>query len=213
MNPQEPSPSGASRAKADLRHTLRLRRRNLDQAHRAEAARAVAKALDDIPDWRQLQRIALYLAADGELDPGDIACHCRALGRSLYLPRVDSRGTMTFALWREGTVLERNRYGIPEPPASAPQCDAAGLDLLFLPLVGWDRRGNRLGMGGGYYDRALAGARDPATGRPLLVGLAFGLQEVPSLPVQDWDIRLDFVLTEAGLQPCAAGRRPPLNPG
>jgi 5-formyltetrahydrofolate cyclo-ligase len=208
--------------KAELRQSLRQRRRALGEGLRAAAAQAVADALPALPEWPRRRRIALYLPADGELDPGTIARHCRQQARSLYLPRVDVRGIMSFSHWHPDAVLTANRYGIPEPPACARRLEAAELDLIFMPLVGWDRRGNRLGMGGGYYDRALADARRTPAGRasagrasagraspesvPLLVGLAFSAQEVSQLPAQAWDIRLDFVLTERGLHRCEAGR-------
>jgi 5-formyltetrahydrofolate cyclo-ligase len=66
-----------------------------------------------------------------------------------------------------------------------------------MPLVGWDRQGGRLGMGGGFYDRALAGIKGP-----LLVGLAHAVQEVPQVPIDDWDVPLDFVVTESALHQC-----------
>lgn len=195
------SPTSPEQLKRQLRRELRARRRALSPSEQQRAARAAAAALTGLPGWDSARRIALYLAADGEVDTGDIARRCRAADRQLYLPRVSARGEMSFALWQAGVPLATNRYGIPEPPASAPCCGAGELDLVFLPLVGWDRRGNRLGMGGGYYDRALAAARPR-----LLVGLAHGVQEVEHLPEQPWDIPLDYVLTEQGLHPC--GGRP-----
>jgi len=183
--------------KTQLRRELRARRRALDPARQQSAARAVARALPALPGWDRVARIALYLPADGEVDTRDIVHLCRATGRTLYLPRVGNRGELHFALWQEGVPLHSNRYGIPEPPAAAPRGNTASLDLVLLPLVGWDRRGNRLGMGGGYYDRALAGSRPG-----LLVGLAHGVQEVEHLPAQAWDVRLDYVLSEQALHRC-----------
>lgn len=188
---------GAPGDKAGLRALLRARRRALTPAEQAEAASRAAGHLESLPHWEQCQHIALYIAADGELDPTPIAETCRRQGRALYLPRLAGPGQMCFAHWDGGTPLVPNRYGIPEPGAGAAPRAAAELDLALLPLVGWDRSGNRLGMGAGYYDRALAQARPK-----LLVGLAYEAQEVSRLPADPWDIQLDFVLCESGLVRC-----------
>ena len=92
------------------------------------------------------------------------------------------------------TSLLNNRYNIPEPPASAPRCAVAELHIIFLPLVGWDLHGGRLGMGGGFYDRTLSGISGP-----LLVGLAHDSQRVEEVPQESWDIRLDYIATDAAL--------------
>ncbi|TXS93930.1 5-formyltetrahydrofolate cyclo-ligase [Parahaliea maris] len=190
-------PIDPSHDKASLRASLRAQRRAMSPAEQAEAASRAAGYLDNLPDWQRYQHVALYVAADGELDPTPLAQACRQQGRTLYLPRLLGPGQMCFAQWEDNRPLERNRYGIPEPDAGAALREASELDLMLLPLVGWDRSGNRLGMGAGYYDRALA------EGRPrLLVGLAYGTQEVDRLPADPWDIRLDFVLCESGLVRC-----------
>ena len=92
-----------------------------------------------------------------------------------------------------------NRYGIPEPPADVPRSNPGELDIIFLPLVAWDRRGSRLGMGGGIYDRTLEGVRGP-----LLVGLAHSLQELDHIPAEPWDIRLHFIASDKALHRCHA---------
>ncbi len=191
------SPGNVPIDKAGLRTTLREQRRAMPPAQQAEAARSSASHLNAIPDWEQCQHIAIYMAADGELDPTPIAEACRRLGRTLYLPRLLGPGEMCFAHWAADKALEPNRYGIPEPDPQATLRGVTELDILLLPLVGWDRNGNRLGMGAGYYDRTLAG------GRPkLLVGLAYSWQEVDRLPADPWDVPLDFVLCERGLVRC-----------
>ncbi len=105
---------------------------------------------------------------------------------------------MRFHRHAPGQTLRSNTFNIPEPNAlRRRQIDPARLDMMLLPLVGFDRRGNRLGMGGGYYDRALAfKQRRNAANTPLLIGLAHHLQEVERLPIQHWDIPLDWVATD-----------------
>jgi 5-formyltetrahydrofolate cyclo-ligase len=115
----------------------------------------------------------------------------------LFLPVIGEQNLMTFAEWTPGSELVANRYGIPEPPRAAQRCEIAALDIIAMPLVAWDRAGGRLGMGGGFYDRALAGTKNS-----LLVGLAHSVQELRQVPRDDWDIPLDFVVTESALHCC-----------
>jgi len=183
--------------KTQLRARLRRRRRALTPQQQGTASRATLNYLEQLPDWPSRRHIGLYLSADGELSPHDIATHCRSLGRQLYLPRITGHGQMAFVHWAAHSTLTPNRFGIAEPPAQAAKRNCSDLDLVFLPVVGWDRAGHRLGMGGGYYDRLLA----TGTGA-LRVGLAHSVQEVPQVPTEEWDISLDFVLTEEGLHRC-----------
>ena len=146
--------SDAKLNKARLRSTLRQRR----QALGADIQRLAAQALTDlgvgIPDWPGAQRIALYLAADGEIDPGPLGALAHTQGKQLFLPVIKPDNSLSFAAWLTQDSLLVNRYGIPEPPAHARRCPATDLDIIFLPLVGWDARCGRLGMGGGFYDRS-----------------------------------------------------------
>ncbi len=184
----------ATRDKARLRSELRRRRRALGPAEQQAAARAVAGSIALLPAWAQARHIALYLAADGEVGTGDLERVGRDTGKQLYLPVIRDDDSLAFALWDTRATLQVNRYGIPEPPPASTYREARDLDIIVMPLVGWDRRGGRLGMGGGFYDRTLAGV----TG-PLLVGLAHSCQEVESLPLEAWDARLDYIATEAAL--------------
>jgi 5-formyltetrahydrofolate cyclo-ligase len=139
----------------------------------------------------------LYLAADGEIGTAGLEKLARNQGKALYLPVIHEDDSLGFALWEPDSELFPNRYGIPEPPSTATVCKPANLDLIFLPLVGWDRPGGRLGMGGGFYDRSL----EKVTG-PTLVGLAHSCQEIAQVPQEEWDVRLDYVATETALLQC-----------
>lgn len=180
-----------------MRKTLRLRRKRLSRSAQLTAAEAVTNRVTELPGWPAFRRIALYLANDGEVDTKPLSTGCRAAGKQLFLPVIDAGKMLHFAEWADGDKLLANRFGIPEPPPAATRCDARELDVVVLPLVAWDRRGGRLGMGGGFYDRTLAGVEGP-----LLVGLAHSLQEVPAVPRDDWDVSLDFVVTDTALHQC-----------
>jgi 5-formyltetrahydrofolate cyclo-ligase len=177
-----------------LRREMRLRRRALPQFRRRLANRALMRHLLGLPAYRRARALAVYWPADGEADVRAIAAHAWSRGKRLYLPVVGHGGKMRFAPWDRAGRLQPNRFGIPEPVGSRRRLRAGGLDVVIVPLVAFDERGNRLGMGGGYYDRAFGRGRR----RPLLVGVAFSFQEAPSIPAQPWDIPLDIVITERG---------------
>ncbi len=185
--------------KDELRRSLRQRRAAISPAARADAAEAAAGLLQTLPPWATCKQLGLYQPASDEFDALPIAALARARGMDIYLPVIDDQ-RLLFARWAPDADLLSNRYGIPEPDARARRIEPSELDLLMMPLVGWDRRGGRLGMGGGYYDRTLATAA-----RPPLAGLAFAAQEVEAVPMDPWDIPLDYVLTERELVSIASG--------
>lgn len=190
-----------SSQKAVLRRQLRQQRQALDATQRADAAAAVGEHLTTLPALLKANHIATYFAADGEIDPAVAVRLLRERGKHIYLPVIRERNTLAFALWAPEDELAPNRFGIPEPLTQAEAVHAKALDALLLPLVGWDRRGARLGMGGGFYDRSLQGA-----GPVLKIGLAYACQHVPVLPVESWDISLDYVATEEELVDCTAAK-------
>ena len=102
---------------------------------------------------------------------------------------------MLFAEYTTHTTLIANRFGIDEPPANSSLCALEDLEVIFLPLVAFDEKGNRLGMGAGFYDKTLAVLKR----RSLLVGLAYECQRADSIPHDVWDVRLDYVVTEQGV--------------
>lgn len=182
-----------------MRAHLRKRRRELSIARHRQWDRRIVRRLADLPAWRAARSVALYLPADGEVDPHALIILAHRLGKAIVLPRLDRKRPfrMDFAVYRPGRALQRNRFGIPEPCGRAVRAPV-GIDLVILPLVGFDRRGNRLGMGSGYYDRRLAFTRRRTGLRPRLIGLAYDFQSVPTLDAQPWDVPLHGVVTERG---------------
>ncbi len=163
----------------------------------------MARHLGEQPALRHPGYVAGYWAVNGELPLHAVQLRL-APGQVWCLPVVQTDGTLRFGPWRAGDPLEPNRYGIPEPTlASEATLAADAMQLVLLPLLGFDLRGGRLGMGGGYYDRSF-GFRQGKAAPPSLVGVGFACQELPELPAEPWDVRLDAVLTERGFHP--AGR-------
>ncbi len=179
----------------ELRRQLRAKRRAVPEAQRAAAARRIAEHLLACPELAGPGRIATFLPSDGEVDPNAALPQLRSRGWEPHLPVVGEDSSMTFAPWVPDDTLAPNRYGIPEPSDHrAPRRTAADLDVILVPCVGLDTRGNRLGFGVGFYDRALGTV--PSARRPLLVGVAFELSIVDELVPDPWDVPVDVVVTE-----------------
>jgi 5-formyltetrahydrofolate cyclo-ligase len=191
-------------ARDGLRADLRARRERLPPAERIAAASGVAGVLEQLPEFLVDGNVAGYWAVGGELPLNIVHAAVVARGQTYHLPVLTRARTLRFAPWQRGGDLQPNRYGIPEPVCEADRLLAPeALELVLVPLVGFDRRGHRLGTGGGYYDRSFAflgHAARPA--RPLLVGIGYSFQELPALPARDWDIQMDFVATERELIEC-----------
>ncbi len=189
----------ALQGRALERTRLRALRRGLPAAERAAAERAVLRHLLRRRWLRPGSYVAAYLGFDGELDPRGLIEAARRRGCRVYLPRITHwrRACMRFV--PADGAQARNRYGIREPVAGEARAPGR-FQLIFLPLVGFDARGVRLGMGAGYYDRALAFRRlRRAWKGPRLIGLGFAFQEIPPTIEFAHDIRLDAVITERGV--------------
>jgi len=151
-------------------------------------------------EFQTARHIAVYIAMDGEIDPAELIAHARTAGKTLYLPVLEHAddGILEFAPWQPETPLYPNRFRIPEPRVSAESLRAAqDLDLVLTPLVAFDVHGNRLGMGGGYYDRSFAFLKTGVR-KPLLIGLAYEFQRVSVLPAEPWDVPLAGVASDGG---------------
>jgi 5-formyltetrahydrofolate cyclo-ligase len=198
----DPSPSPASAdPRAALRKQLRSRREALSAAERIIAANGLVAQLERIPEFLTDRRIAGYWAIGGELPLLGLMPGLRARGQTYHLPVAGKDRHLRFAPWRPGVEIVANRYGIPEPVvAEAELLPPAALDLVLVPLLGFDRRGQRLGFGGGYYDRSFQFLRERTdVGKPVLVGVGYAMQEVEAIAAMPWDVRLDYVATEREL--------------
>ncbi|HXD52110.1 MAG TPA: 5-formyltetrahydrofolate cyclo-ligase [Burkholderiales bacterium] len=190
--------------RTELRKRLRGMRSQLSPSERFAAADALLASLEQLPEFLVDPRIAGYWAVAGEMPLHAVFANLRARDQVYCLPIVTDANVLRFAAWKPGAALRNNRYGIPEPDvASSEQFPATAIDVVLLPLTGFDRRGNRLGMGAGYYDRSFAFLHDaqrPA--RPVLIGIGYHFQELPEIAPEPWDIKLDFVATDRELIDC-----------
>lgn len=118
-------------------------------------------------------------------------------GKSCYLPVLTDDKSLIFVLFQQGDALIQNQYGIDEPANRQQLTPAQRLDMVIMPLIAFDHQGNRLGTGGGYYDRSFAWKRHATVKKPILIGLGYAAQQVDVIPVEEWDIAMDGVITES----------------
>jgi 5-formyltetrahydrofolate cyclo-ligase len=195
----------ATAQRRDLRQGLAERRRALTPPERMGAAQGLRRSLEQLPEYLTDARVAGYWASHGELPLNLVIPPLAARGQQFLLPVLGVNKRLRFAPWRSGDAVQPNRYGIPEPVEPAELFEPFQLDLVFVPLLGFDRRGHRLGHGGGYYDRSFAFLNEQVRPtEPLLVGIGYSFQELPQIEDEAWDVPLDFVATERELIDCSA---------
>lgn len=195
--------------RTELRRTLRERRRALSRQQQTQAARALASRLLGHPALFRARHVALYVPNDGEIDPGAYQVLARKRGIQFYLPVLHPLhdGRLVFSPVDEHTPLTDNRFGIPEPEfKDGLRRPPWALDAVLMPLVGFDREGGRLGMGGGFYDRTFAFGRHRPAMLPTLIGLAHDHQCVTRIPTESWDIPLHWIVTDRGRYHCRRKR-------
>jgi 5-formyltetrahydrofolate cyclo-ligase len=192
----------------ELRRQLRARRRAIADADRPAFDSAIRASLHRLGVWQRGARVAAFLSMPGEVDLRPCFAAAWARGVQVYVPFIVSTRNcaMAFVPLRPGTPLHGNRFGIAEPAAGVRErIPVRHLDTILVPLVGFDALGHRLGMGAGFYDRALRSRLDRAQAyrRPRLIGVAYTVQQVERLEPAAWDVALDLVVTERGILRCA----------
>jgi 5-formyltetrahydrofolate cyclo-ligase len=192
----EPAPL----SRPQLRRMLRKARRELTPSEQRKAAQGLYRQLAQQPLFRRAKHISLYLPTDGEIDPRLLLRAAQRRGKATSLPVRSAwpRSKLVFQRVRPGDKLLPNRFRILEPRVNANrQRPVWALDLVLLPLVGFDDVGGRLGMGGGFYDRSLAYlARRQSWRKPTLLGLAHECQKVERLAQASWDVPLAGTVTD-----------------
>ena len=180
--------------KTTLRAIARQRRRNFVASLDPLAHRLAFKVIPSplVHRLEEAKTVALYMGLDDEAPAQRLAAQLQTMGKTIALPRViDRLGTMEFLSWRPEDQLFPGLFGTSHPePGGGPVTP----DVIIAPLLGFDRSMNRLGQGGGYYDRSFARFPDA-----LRVGLAWSIQEHDDLPADPWDLPLHIILTEAEL--------------
>lgn len=182
---------------------MRARRRALDPSEQTACALAVAENVAQLPVFRRARRVASYIAVNGELSAEVLTDWARAMGKQVYLPVLlpYRHNRLWFVADAGNAPMRANRFGIPEPTNLGERLRSLRcLDLVLTPLVAFDAYGNRLGMGGGFYDRTFAFLRTtPSWRRPAMLGIAYDFQKVACISTRNWDIPLMGVVTNEGI--------------
>ena len=198
-------PDNSSRSNnTNLRREKRALRQALSPAIQQQHSQALRSQIIQEKTYRNAKTIGCYLTNDGEIDPHLIIEHAWFLGKKVYLPILPPlnlsslKNQLYFAPYEINSKFKLNRFNIPEPICKPSQWKTARqLDLLLVPLVAFDASGNRIGMGGGFYDRSLAHLKHRQFWKkPRLTGLAHECQKVDKLNVESWDIPLDKIISE-----------------
>ncbi|MCI1679413.1 MAG: 5-formyltetrahydrofolate cyclo-ligase [Ewingella americana] len=178
-----------------IRTEVRQRRKNLTSEQQNLFAQQAAERVATHPRIQAASTISVFLSFDGELDTAPLIKRLWQEGKQLCLPVLHpfTSGNLLFLRYNPDTPLVRNKLKILEPALDATQIVLLSqLDIILTPLVAFDSHGQRLGMGGGFYDRTLENWQD---GGPYPIGLAHDCQQVDNLPVEHWDVPLPEVIT------------------
>lgn len=198
-----PTPTAKSpleKQRRSLRLQMRRARRALTPAQQRSASLDLLRQVRGQLWFLRARHVALYLPNDGEIDPSPLIELCRRMHKQVYLPVLHPirHNRLWFLPYTPTTRMCKNRFRILEPKLKYhPRRPGWALDLVMLPLVAFDAEGNRMGMGGGFYDRTFSYKR-AAQGMKgaRLIGLAHDFQRVGELPVQPWDVPLFGIVTD-----------------
>ncbi|MBA6328360.1 5-formyltetrahydrofolate cyclo-ligase [Colwellia sp. MB02u-6] len=195
----------------EIRKSLRTKRQGLSQVEQKEFSDDLLIQLSARRDVLAAKNIALYLANDSELDAMPFIKWCWQNNKKIYLPVIHpfSHGQLLFLHYDENSAMKKNNYGILEPKLDVRLIKTISeIDIIFTPLVAFDRLGNRLGMGGGFYDRTLSSwyqqyryqnqeldVTSSKLTKPYPIGLAHDIQLIDAIPTQLWDIPLPEIIT------------------
>lgn len=180
----------------ELRRSLRQSRKQLSPSQRQKYNCAINQRFIRSGLLLRASSIATFLPNDGEVDLSLLIQTCAARRIAHFLPVIKKNNQLNFSRYKWGDQLSLNQFGIPEP-VNAASLSSALFTIIVLPLVGFDLSGNRLGMGGGYYDKTLAFVNQSnCFKRPLLIGAAYEVQLSKKIQANKWDVGLDAVITE-----------------
>ena len=186
--------SSLAEHRRQLRQQYRAARRALPHYQQYAQAKRLSATLQRCPEFNRAKHIASYLPNDGEINPAFIHQIAWSLGKRIYLPVPTKNKSLRFISFTQRTPLVTGAWGIKQPRCAARMASDVSLDLILVPLVAFDSSGNRLGRGGGYYDRFLTHTKRKRRGLKSL-GLSHTLQEVKKVPTAEWDVTLSGVVT------------------
>jgi len=181
-----------------IRKIIKEKRSQLSEKELSLTSKAIAERIRSFKFSKELTKIGIYYAVNNEVDVHPLCEILWQENKRVYLPIVEKK-KLLFGEYRNTSNLKNNRFKIPEPIVGLEsQISAFELDLIFMPLVAFDPMGNRIGMGGGFYDRTLDNKQlDNDLKKPILVGVAYEFQKQNQIQPNPWDIPLDMIFTES----------------
>jgi 5-formyltetrahydrofolate cyclo-ligase len=182
-----------------LRAKALAARRSLPQAYRQVASKKIVASIIELEAFLSAKRIGIFLPMPDEVDVRPIMERAWLQQKQVFVPYIAAKEKpLQFLAYDRNSALTLNRNGISEPdPATSVAIDPRDLEFVVTPLVAFDRRCWRIGMGAGYYDRTFAFLREDSDAQTLLCGAAFAIQEVPEISAQTWDVPLHKIVTES----------------
>ena len=175
-----------------LRQTIRDKRKQLSPDIVMTATNQVCQSIITLPEYQGSQHIACYVSDENEIDPVNIIEDANKHHKSLYFPVLQGK-TLQFCLITQQTQFKKNKFDILEPLCQTSDfIPIQDIDLFLIPLVAFDAQCHRIGRGAGYYDRTLVDRNKNAT----LIGLAYEFQKVDRIIPEDWDVKMDYIVTE-----------------
>ncbi len=187
-----------------LRASLKDKRTSLSKKLQAEKSKNIIETVKKSEAFQNAINIGIYYSVKGEADPADLITEAKKenSNKAFYLPvlSADKQQGLLFGQLTPTTKFKNNRFSIPEPIfEKSDLVTGEQLDLVMVPLLGFDINGNRLGMGGGFYDRCFAFKKNKTDTTTLLMGFAYDFQQIDKLTPESWDVKLDLVATETQL--------------
>ena len=199
-----------------IREQIRADRRAVSPTDRAAWSSSICQRIVTLDQFLMAKRVAGFLAFDGEADPLDAMVAAVDQDKEVYVPTIVAKRTpLKFVRWTPGCAMRKNKFGINEPVVPESEwLDGRELDFVITPLVAFDESRNRIGVGGGFYDRTFeflnsdAGSGSSEVVKSdsqietdhlistFLMGCAFELQKVESISAKEWDVQLHGVATE-----------------
>jgi 5-formyltetrahydrofolate cyclo-ligase len=188
-----------SQSKHELRQKYRQARRALSIEQQSKAALALLAQINANHVLNNTKTIALFIANDGEINLEPVANYCWQHQIETFLPVLHSEkaGYLTFGKYDEFTPMMNNRFGIPEPDMKhSSSIPVKQLDIVMMPLVAFTKNGQRLGMGGGFYDRTFEYLKNDKQFSTRLIGVAHHCQQADVIATEFWDIDMHAIVTD-----------------
>lgn len=178
--------------KESLRETCLKIRKSISKAIQMSASTVICNKIFCSTEYMAAQNIGLYLAHNQEVDLSSLWSNSTMCKKNYFFPKIFAHKNMAFLQASNETTFIKNKFGILEPNLTLEQqIPIDKLDMIFIPIVAFDEDKNRIGMGCGYYDRYLVKNQ-----RARLIGVAYEFQKHPHIPADEWDMKLDMIITE-----------------